>query len=226
MKFEKMLEAKELRKQGMPVGQIAKKIGCAKSSVSVWVRDIILSPEQIKKIMDDKHSSPGQLAGSNKNKEIFLKKRTEYQQEGRDKAKEKDPLHMAGCMLYWAEGTKNRNSCQFCNSDKNMLILFKRFLLESLNVNKEDITIYIHCYDDVKSQSEIEEYWLRELDLSKSCLRKTQVNNIPSSRRVKGNRKKLPYGTLHMVVNSCQIVQHIFGAIQEYGNFENLEWVK
>jgi hypothetical protein len=176
--------------------------------------------------MDDKHGSPGQLAGSKKNKEIYLKKRLEYQQEGRDKAKQKDPLHMAGCMLYWAEGSKSRNACTFSNSDKNMMVLFKKFLTECFNIKDSDIALTIHCYDDVYTKEQIENYWLEALSLTRSNLRKTQLNNQPSSRRVDGSRNKLPYGTIHMKIYSSQIVQHIFGAIQEYGSFENTEWVK
>jgi len=189
-------------------------------------RDIVLTEEQIKKIMDDKYLSPGQFAASKKNKEIFLKKRLDFQQEGRNKAKEKDALHMAGCMLYWAEGAKARNTCNFSNSDKDMMVLFKKFLTESFNIKETDITLVIHCYDDVYSQDQIENYWLEHLNLKRSQLRKTQLNNIPSSRKVDGNRNKLPYGTAHIRVYSSHLVQHIFGAIQEYANISNLKWVE
>lgn len=226
MKFDKRLEARKLREEGMAIGKIAKTLGCSKSSVSIWVRDIVLTQEQIKKIMDDKHSSPEQFAGSKKNKEIYLKKRLEYQQEGRDKAKQKDPLHMAGCMLYWAEGTKSRNACTFSNSDKDMMVFFKKFLTESFNIKDSDIALTIHCYDDFYSKEQIEEYWIAGLNLARSNLRKTQLNNKPSSRRVDGSRNKLPYGTVHLRVNSSKLVQHIFGAIQEYGCFTNSKWVE
>lgn len=36
-------------------------------------------------------------------------------------------LHLAGCMLYWAEGAKSRNTIEFANSDPNMVRLFCRF---------------------------------------------------------------------------------------------------
>ncbi len=226
MKFDKKIEARKLRYEGMAIGQIAKNLGCAKSSVSLWVRDIILTQEQIKKIMHDKYASAGQLAGSKKNKEIFLKKRLAYQQEGRDKAKQKDPLHIVGCMLYWAEGAKSRNSCTFSNSDKDMMILFKKFLKESLSVKDIDIKLIIHCYDDLYTKEQIENFWLENLNLEKSNLRKTQLNKKPSSRKFDGNRNKLPYGTAHIIVNNSKIVQHIFGAIQEYGAFTNTKWAE
>ena len=37
---------------------------------------------------------------------------------------------MAGCMLYWAEGAKERNVVKFANSDAAMVRFFVRFLRE------------------------------------------------------------------------------------------------
>ena len=47
--------------------------------------------------------------------------RRTYQEEGRRRARQGDPLHQAGCMLYWAEGTKNRNTACVTNSDVHLI---------------------------------------------------------------------------------------------------------
>ena len=36
---------------------------------------------------------------------------------------------------------------------------------------------------------------------------------------------KLPYGTCRLSVHSTAIVQHIYGAIQEYAGFDRPEWL-
>jgi hypothetical protein len=36
---------------------------------------------------------------------------------------------------------------------------------------------------------------------------------------------RLPYGTCRLMVHSTQVVQHIYGAIQEYGGFDRPEWL-
>lgn len=36
---------------------------------------------------------------------------------------------------------------------------------------------------------------------------------------------KLPYGTCRLVVHSTQVVQTIYGSIQEYGGFDRPEWL-
>jgi hypothetical protein len=43
------------------------------------------------------------------------------------------------------------------------------------------------------------------------------------SKRKRGNT--LPYGTCHLAVNNVQIIQSVMGAIQEYGEFKNPDWV-
>jgi transposase len=48
MRAKERSKARLLREQGCSVREIAKKISCAKSSVSGWVRGISLTDEQIR----------------------------------------------------------------------------------------------------------------------------------------------------------------------------------
>ena len=69
-----------------------------------------------------------------------------------------------------------------------------------------------------------ERYWLDALSLPLPCLRKAAANMLPrsSTGQAKG---KLPYGVATLTVNSTRVVQHIFGAIQEYGDFKEPRWL-
>src|SRR5262245_11876478 len=118
MKAKKELryEARAMRTDGMAVRDIAKKLGVSKGSVSTWVRDIILTDEQVEALKARQRRYAGQNAGSQTNRKKFMEKRRAYQEIGREKAREGRPLHMAGCMLYWAEGAKTKNSVNFVNS--------------------------------------------------------------------------------------------------------------
>ena len=78
--------------------------------------------------------------------------------------------------------------------------------------------------DHLERQREIEEFWLETLGLPSSCLCKSIVNRY-SKYSQKKRRNKLPYGTCKLVVNSTQIVQTIYGSIQEYGGFDRPEWL-
>ena len=152
-------------------------------------------------------------------------RRQRWQEEGRA-ARLGEPLHFAGCLLYWAEGAKKRNIVSFSNSDVNMVRLFRRFLEECFGLGPRDLTFRAHVYlNNGLSISEIEDYWLSALDLNRSCLRGHQINKRPAP--TSGRKaNKLPYGVGNVdVLKSTWLAQHIFGAIQEYGQFAEPRWL-
>jgi predicted transcriptional regulator len=218
-------EARRLRReQGMSVKEICRTLGVAKSSVSVWVRDIELTEEQQEILILRRPFAPGAHKGAITNRNKGLEQRRQYQEQGRIKARERDPLHMAGCMLYWAEGSKTKAMLEFSNSDPDMLVFYLKFLRESLQVNDTDIAPRIACYlGNGVTVEEIESYWLSLFDLPESCLRKTLVNLQPRSSQQKG--RKLKYGTCNLAVYHTQFVQHVFGAIQEYAGIDKPGWL-
>lgn len=128
-------------------------------------------------------------------------------------------------MLYWAEGTKSRNTATVGNSDPHLLRLFSRFLVECLGVRRDDFVIHLNVYlGNGLSLEDVERYWLDLLDLPPSCLRKHSVDFRPTSSS--GSKiAKLPYGVCSVRVHSTRVVQHIYGAIQEYAGIERLEWL-
>jgi hypothetical protein len=145
--------------------------------------------------------------------------------KGRALARLCDPRHATGCMLYWAEGSKSRNSVQFVNSDPAMVRYFVQFLRTQFTVSDEAFRLGCNLFaDHVERQQEIEQFWLDTLGLPQSCLRKSTVN-VYSKHSQKKRRNKLPYGTIRVCVHSTHVVQNIFGAIQEYGGFERPEWL-
>jgi hypothetical protein len=70
----------------------------------------------------------------------------------------------------------------------------------------------------------VEQFWLDVLGLPGACLRKSIVNSYSrASKRKRVN--KLPYGTCKVVVHRTEIVQTIYGSIQEFAGFERPEWL-
>jgi hypothetical protein len=128
-------------------------------------------------------------------------------------------------MLYWAEGAKSRNTVRFCNSDPRMLAYFRRFLVEAMDVDPDRLTFRLHVYlGNGLTVREIEDYWLEVLDLPRTCLRKHAVNPLPTSSSGK-KKRKLPYGVGTLNLNCTEVVQHIYGAIQEYAGFDEPRWL-
>jgi hypothetical protein len=219
-KIEQQQEARRLRTLGWSLKEIAEKLTVSKGSVSAWVRDVVLSDGQ-KTALYDRRSMAGKFAGARANRQKHKENRAVYQETGRVKAREGNPLHLMGCMLYWAEGAKSKNHLYFVNSDPHMMTLFMRFLREELDVANSDIVLYIHCHtQDDAEVTRIEQYWLELLQLSPECHRKTLYKKGSNSRR-----NVLENGIGCIRVYKTELVMHIFGAIQEYGGFDNPNWL-
>lgn len=220
-------EARRLRKEhGLPYKRIAAKLGVSASSVFHWTRDIAITDAQRRRNLI--HMTPRSEVVMKRAatwRAINRERRLAFQREGRKQAREGDPFHMAGCMLYWAEGAKERNTARFVNSDENMLSFFRRFLAECLGVEPADVRIRLNVYlGNGLTIEEIESHWLEALQLPRSCLRGHSLNHLPTSSSGK-KKNRLPYGVCSLIVNSTRIVQHIYGAIQEYAGFDEPGWL-
>lgn len=220
-KVWKREEARRLRSEGYSLKEIAELLSVSKSSVSYWVRGVELTDEQKNNLHRKKAegSHAGRVKGSQVNRERALEKRKEAQLNGKTRAKEGSLLHAMGCILYWAEGAKRRNNLYFVNSDPFMMLLFIRFLREEMNVPDSEMVLNIHCHNE-QDIPRIEEYWTSLLNLPKSALRKTQVK--------KGSKTRfniLENGVCGLSVYNTDLTMHVFGAIQEYGGFENADWL-
>lgn len=106
-----------------------------------------------------------------------------------------------------------------------MVAFFLRFLRSCFGVSESKISIRCNLFADHQDrQREIEEFWLESLGLPRTCLRRSMVNQF-SKYSKKKRLNKLPYGTCRLTVCDTKLVQHIYGAIQEYAGFDREEWV-
>jgi hypothetical protein len=220
----KRRERQEARRRretyGTPIKEIAKELGVSVSSVSLWTRDIELTPQQVQRNV---------ARGRAKSVVTWTKRhqarRASFQNEGRERARQHDPLHMAGCMLYWAEGSKERNRVRLTNSDPNMLRFFRDFLVACFDVDPRRFTLSLNVYlGNGLTIEAIESWWTKKLAIPRSCVRGHSVDCLPTSSSGK-KKNKLPYGVGGLYLHDTRIVQHIFGAIQEYGGFEEPRWL-
>jgi hypothetical protein len=223
---EKALARALRRDEGTSIKQIALRLDVSPSSVSVWTRDIRLSEEQTRRNLSRSQGPDAVRRRAETWSARCREARRAAQEEGRAAARQGNAMHQAGCMLYWAEGSKGRNTAQLVNSDPQLVRFFVEFLRNCLGVASEDIRASVNVYlGNGLSLDEVEESWLEILDLPGSSLRRAVVNQFPTSSSGK-RRNKLPYGVGKVTVaNSTQIVQHIYGAIQEYAGFSEPRWL-
>ncbi|MFD5970670.1 hypothetical protein ACFWGR_31340 [Streptomyces sp. NPDC060311] len=168
--------ARELRRQGWTYDQIEAELGCSRSSVSLWVRDLPkpeprYTPQEQQTLMRD-----------------GLARLRSAQDEERQRTKEEAKLavgelsarelFLVGVGLYWAEGGKDkpydrRENVVFVNSDPGMIKLFLAWL-NLLGIERERLrfTVMIHENADVAGA---EQFWAELVSVDRSAFNKTTL---------------------------------------------------
>lgn len=169
--------ARLLRLKAKTFRQIASELNLPLSTVHLWTRDIVLSPEQheqIRKVHLDKFKAA-------RIEHAHLAKRARETAEGElfNSAKLKmhelvqDSFFLIGLGLYWAEGFKKDYSLGFVNSDPTMVNFFLDWLYRYGHVDSSEIRVRVQINKIYESSiKQIEEYWARELCIPKEQFQK------------------------------------------------------
>ena len=121
MKLKKKIRAINLRKLGKSYSEIRKKVKVSKGTLSLWLRDIKLTPEQEKRLYVEKRQRNAyKLAKFNQKKRVKRIKQINNEAKKEFKFFIKNSLFLPGLMLYWAEGDKSEKGevVKFTNSDQ------------------------------------------------------------------------------------------------------------
>ncbi|MFE6475974.1 hypothetical protein [Streptomyces rochei] len=143
--------ARELRLQGWTYDRIQVELGCSKSSISLWVRNLP-RPERRR----TSEEAAKQAIGTLTPRELFL----------------------VGISLYWAEGAKDkpydrRESVTFVNSDPGVIQVFLAWL-DLLGVERRRLrfTVMIHESADVAGA---ERFWAGLVGTDRAAFNKTTL---------------------------------------------------
>nr|BFD84374.1 hypothetical protein StreXyl84_37750 [Streptomyces sp. Xyl84] len=168
--------ARGLRLQGWTYDQIQTELGCSKSSISLWVRDLP-KPER---------RDPTEQAklAARKRWEHELAVRDEKRRHTKETARQAvgdltvRELFLVGVGLYWAEGTKDkpyarRESVAFVNSDPGVVRLFLAWLdLLGVERGRLRFAVMIHESADVTGA---ERFWAELVGADHSSFTKTTL---------------------------------------------------
>ncbi|MFB7950993.1 hypothetical protein [Streptomyces sp. NPDC056045] len=169
-------KARELRLQGMTYDRIQAELGCSKSSISLWVRDL---PKPEPRHTDEERRAL-MNAGLSRLRAAQDEERLRIKARARDEVGPLSDreLFFAGVALYWAEGVKDkaysrRESLHFINSDPNVITLHLRWL-ELLEVPRERMRfrVSIHESGDIAGA---EQFWADLAGVPASSLQKTTL---------------------------------------------------
>jgi len=183
-------KALKLRQKGESINEIAKRLDIPKSTVSVWCRDIQLTPNQIARLTKKQES--GSYKGRVKFLERIRKERldqvSKLREEGlREIGKiSKRDLFIAGIAMYCSEGVTSSNSDEvsFSNSDAKMILLMLEWFKEICGVSDNRVVIQIRVNKIHGHRiKEIENYW--------SNLTKIPLSQFTKTILIKSKSKKV-----------------------------------
>ena len=209
MKFEEKKEAIALRKKGMAMGEIAKKINVSKSSVSYWVRDIKLSAKQKNTLNKNGHSIDAiEKRRMSRLANTAARHKAIYDEAYSEAASLKDNLLWSvGVSLYWGEGGKSQNLVRISNSDPAIIVTMMKVFKEVCNVDSEKIRGHINTFQHANVKN-TEIYWSKISGIPLDQFFKTYQKNSSASLH---KRDTLPNGTLQIYVLDTNLYFRIIG---------------
>lgn len=120
-----------------------------------------------------------------------------------------------GMGIYWGEGEKtSKGSVRVANSDPNLLLSFREFLISLCQVPLDRIHYYLICFNDSNVQ-EVATYWSKILNISEEKFGKI-VQIAPQG---KGTyKKKSQSGVCTIQVSSTKLKAWIMQELQKLNN--------
>lgn len=214
MKKDEQKKSIELRKKGISIKLIAQKLGVAKSSVSVWVRDVTLSQSQLESLEADKNSfrviekrRHTRLSNEKEKRRVIMD----------DAAKEictisRKELQIIGLCLYLGEGAKTqRGAVKLANSDPDVIRIMMKYFREVCLVPEKKFRCHIHTYSHL-SVEKAEIYWSKVTGIPRAQFFKTYSKLSVASL---GKKDSTPYGTAEITVCDTKLFLSIMGQIEK-----------
>ena len=212
------LKAIELRGRGESVNEIARFLGVSKGTVSLWVRDVILTVNQLEKLRNRSivGSERGRLKGAITQKNRRLSKIRKYKRKGVKHFKDltQEGFFAAGLALYWAEGSKKTPGVVVCNSDYRIINFLIRWLEMFFGVNKKDFAVNVGINEIHQDREDtVKKYWSEKTGIPLSQFRKTSYKKVRNI-KVYSNHN-YHFGTFNLkVLKSTDLYYKILGLIE------------
>ena len=184
---ENLDQAIRLRERGFTLQEIAKVCDVSKSTISKWLAGSDISARVTKQ-----NKRRAGLANVNRLKLINKARNIEREKKYQEAVKEaevsfkhyrKDPLFIAGLMLYIGEGdNKDRAKIRIASSRTSVHRIYIDFMVAYFGIERSKIRFWVLLYPDL-SEGACMKYWSKALKLPYSQFYKNQVIQGKSKKR-------------------------------------------
>lgn len=208
-------KAIELRLEGKTYSEIKDLLGLSKSTLSDWLKKFPLTKSQINHV---KSNIPKRIE---KFRNTMARMRVQREQKAYDESKNfwlpltKREKLLAGIFLYWGEGTKVSPS-YLCisNCDPRVIKFTLNWMIDSLEIQKKDVRILLHLYNDMNIQKEIN-YWSKILGIPLENFRRPYIK---TSKLSELTYRGFGHGTCNIYVSNKKIKDKVIRSINAISN--------
>jgi hypothetical protein len=180
-------EARALRMEGLSYNEIAARLDVAKSSVSLWVRDLP-RPERFDYVANPRRYEGLRRYMASQRQARATQRAAETEAAAAEIGDLSDrELVIAGAIAYWCEGAKNKphrktDRVMFINSDPGLIRFFLRFL-DVAGVKRDELILRVYIHENADAEA-AERFWLEVTGAQPSQFRSPVLkHHNPKTRR-------------------------------------------
>jgi len=201
-------KAIQLRNQGWTYSQIKAELNIAKSTLSNWLSAHPLSEGARRRIESSKQRRiETYIATRKRNKKILLENIYKKQLARIGLLSERD-IFIAGLFLYWGEGSKfkTRYELRVTNSDPAIINAHIQWLIKSLKIEKEKISLKLYLYRGMNIENETD-WWAKATGIPKNQFKNPAIKySNPQRVTHKGSHG---HGTCNAIVNNANLGKQV-----------------
>lgn len=164
----------ELRRKGYSYSQIRKRVNVSKSTLSLWLRSMPLTKDQIDLLRGKNPKRIEKFRNTMKMKRDASEKKF-FEKVSKDLGViTKRERFVVGLYLYWGEGTKAADCTTAITSTDPDIVRFFVHWLNDFGIKNEQMKVVLHLYKDMDIKREMN-FWSKYLGISLSNFRKPYI---------------------------------------------------
>lgn len=212
-KLEEKEKAQNLRLKGYSYGEIQKQVKVSKDTLSRWCRDIVLSPDQLDRLFQNKlnGATKGRMIGAKRQQDERVERSRLLFEKGVskvDKLSKRDRF-IAGIGFYIGDGGKGDKRFAFANSDPKTIKFMSEWLTKFYDVSPNKMAGQIWIHDNL-DEKKAKNYWSNLTKIPEDRIYKSYIaKNKIGSKKI---RKKLhEYGVFTLLYLSSSTQREMLG---------------
>lgn len=214
MKLKEKGHAIRLRKEGMTLNEITARVGVAKSSVSLWVRNLPLSSKAQARVASLKTAGQkaAQISNTAKTQSKLLAAKEEAQNVIKTITVNPDIALLSCALLYWCEGEKDKNdtSFTFSNSDSQLIRAFMKLMRCAIELDERKFRVRMHLHEYHNELTQ-KKFWSEITGISEHQFSKTYWK--PHT----GKTIKIGYpGCIHIEYYDVKVARKIYATARAF----------